>query len=159
MARRSGAEGWTGMRDENVIGEGGHRERVAAGVRGGVDHAERGAERRHPVEQPLETVGVSREDVGVFEAGVLTEVVPVAGAALGVDVEEDGSVSGLFREGGDRAGQGGLASAALLREHSEYRRPGGLDGHWRHAGNRCTCSLRTSRWRRRIHNSTGYQSS
>ena len=44
---------------------------------------------------------MSREDVGVFEAGVLTEVVPVAGAALGVDVEEDGPVPSLFREGGE----------------------------------------------------------
>ncbi len=85
-----------------MVGEGGHGEGVSSGVRGGVDHAERGAERRHSVEQPFEAVGVGRDDVGVFEAGVLAEVVPVAGAALGVDVEEDGSVPGVF---GDRAGE------------------------------------------------------
>lgn len=83
-------------------------------MRSGVDHAERGPERRHPVEHSFEAAGVSREDVRVFEAGILAEVVPVAGATLGVDVEQDSSVPGLLGERGDRAGQGGLAGTALL---------------------------------------------
>ena len=128
-----------------MVGEGGHREGVASGVRGGVDHAERGPERRHSVEHSFEAVGVSWEDVGVFKAGVLAEVVPVAGAALGVDIEEHRPVPGLFGEGGDRAGQGGLAGASLLREHCEHRSPGGLDGHWHHAGDRRIHNLRAIR--------------
>ena len=46
----------------------------------------------------------------MLEAGVLAEVVPVAGAALGVDIEEDGSVPGLF---GERAGEGGSCRSCL----------------------------------------------
>ena len=46
------------------------------------DDAQGDAQRSMRLSSRLEAVGVGGEDIGVFEAGVLSQVVPVAGAPL-----------------------------------------------------------------------------